>query len=190
VVGGHGAKLHRQLRPARGGELIGVQLGNQTVFQARFQHPSALDSAKGTDLMKGVAEHRRVMLGDGRYHLLHHQVEIAFRVARVFARDHIGPQQGRYHVNRVLGVHLAIDIEQAQLVIGTQPVPALRFHRGDAVTKETVQSMPRRGDQHLSRRVPGGVDGLQDAAARRSNVLVGGSRQPQFELVGPVALKG
>ena len=187
MLRGDRSQLAGELAAADGLDLVGVDLGTQTVLEARLEHLTGLLHRKGVGLAEHVAEPRDALLLNERHHLLTHKADILGAVGFVLSGHKVRAHEGRDHVHRVLLVEVADHTQRLELMLGGKTVAALGLAGGRAEGHHLVERLRRLGGQLLLGGSARGVGGGLDAAAGVLNFEVGLAVQLHAQLILPPA---
>ncbi len=101
VLGRNRTQARRQLRPAAGAELVGVQLDTETVAGSRGQYPLALGHGIGPLFDKGIAEFSQPLIGDTGNQAPAKQFDVCRPVVCILGRDDMRAQKRGNHLDPV-----------------------------------------------------------------------------------------
>ena len=173
VVGGGGPELAGQGHPAAGSQLVGVHPQAHAVGPGRGQHGPGLAHVEGARFAEHVAPSGRRRRR--RDHGLREQSQVSVTIVAVLRRDQVGAQERRF------GREGPGDVEVDGLVLGGEPVARLDFEGGGAGRQGLPDQTSGSCLQVRTGRGPGGRHRVENAAR-----LIGASRHPQGELLGPI----
>ena len=187
MLRGDRSQLAGELAAADGLDLVGVDLGTQTVLEARLEHLTGLLHRKGVSLAEHVAELRDALLLNERHHLLAHKADVLGAVGFVLGGHKVRAHEGRDHVHRVPLVEVADHTQRLELMLGGKTVAALGLAGGRAEGHHLIESLRCLCGQFLLGGSARGVGGGLDAAAGILDLEIGLTVELHAQLVLPPA---
>ena len=164
-----------------------MDLGTQTVLEARLEHLTGLLHRKGVSLAEHVAELRDALLLNERHHLLAHKADVLGAVGFVLGGHKVRAHEGRDHVHRVPLVEVADHTQRLELMLGGKTVAALGLAGGRAEGHHLIESLRCLCGQFLLGGSARGVGGGLDAAAGILDLEIGLTVELHAQLVLPPA---
>ena len=154
MVGGGAAQFGGQRRPARMGQLLGVEAGDEAVLASSGRHPPGLVDRERAHVAEGVAA-----LGQWRahgQHLLDHLVDVAG------LRIEVSAEKRRDEVDHGLVGRVVDRLEAAELGRRLEAVAGLHLDRGRPGVQGPLGSADQGGRELRERGRPGGRHGGHD----------------------------
>ena len=187
MIGRRGADLRGEFRTATAGELVRVQLRDESVRLPREQDPARLRDRERPLLHEHIAELRQGPCAHLWDQLPRHELDVVGATVLELGRDHVGGEERR---DDALGAglpELPIQLEQRELVLQGEAVTGLGLNGGDTEPRHTGEMALAAPPEFL----PGGGAGLRhrgpDAPAPGRDLEVALAPDPGLELIGAPA---
>ena len=164
-----------------------MKLHRQAVCPGRLEHLRDLRRREADALAEGIDRIGQAGGRDGRQHVAADGGDIGILVARGLRRQRMGAEEGRGHRERPDLAQPPRRLQRLHLGRALEPVARLHFQRRHALGHQRIDARQGGSDQLV---LAGGacrLHGRDDAAAGARQLLVGGARQAQLELVRAVA---
>ncbi len=187
MIGAERAKLGRQLGPASGRALVGVQTDWEPCPAGGGEDGPHLVRAESERLAESVHHVDEPRLGGSRDHGFGHQSDIAGPVVGIFRRQRVRAQERAHHLDRAFAAELAGDAEHPELGFEVQAIAGLDLDGGDAFGDQAVEPLQRRTEKRRLAGCARGAHGGKDAATGRGDVFVAGPRHALLELIRAIA---
>ncbi len=183
MVGTHRAELGGELGAARPFELVGMQLEPEAGGPGGGQDRARLDNAEDPGLAEHVAKPREVVAGHRGDHLRAHQAHVVPAAVAVLGRHFVRAEQGGDERRSRLGAQPADHAQLLALRLEVEPVAGLDLDGRRAVRQKHGESRACYGDELVFRARAHVPHGLQDAAARSRDGLVGRAERATLVVV-------
>ena len=185
----YSADLPRQPGAADGVDLVGVDLGPQSVPFPGLQDPPGLLCRKHSRFAEHIAEFRQLFRRYPGDHLLADQGDICLPVLFIRLGQSMSPHKGGHKVDGVALIQGPDGPQLLALLLRGEAVAAFRLAGGSTKAEHLVQGCRRLVRQFLLRGGPGSRHRRENTPALGQDVQIGHPVELQRQLVLPPAAK-
>ena len=186
VLSRDGADLRCQTGSSHLRDLIGVDLRNESMLFAFFEHATGLLEGEGRVFAEHVAEYREAFLRDAPHELVaHHEVDIGLAAITIFGRQCMRGQIGPDELDRLKLAQPPHRFEHLDLVVQGEAITALDLHRGNAVREHARETRERELNELVEARIAHGLNRSLNPATRLGDLEIALPGASMDELVFP-----
>ena len=161
----------------------------EAVLLRRGEHGAGFVDGEGVIVAERVAVARQAGGGDFGDQLFGNRADVFAAAIGEFRRDGVRGQQSGNDACGAFFIEPREHAQHAQFCVAIETVAGLGFESGRAAAQHPVAMAARGGEQFVFACGTGQLDGAQNAAAGRGDLLIGGAGNALLEFVGAVAGK-